>query len=607
MQTSTLEQYKIVEAFERYLGDPTVDENLFSFTNSVALDELEAYPEDACARLEEWGLSAYYVPTACGGKQRSFEEFVALLRSVARRDLTVAIGHGKTYLGAVAIWVGGSEQLQKRVAQIIASGEQVALGLTERHHGSDLLSSETEAEKVADGYALSGEKWLINNATRGGSITVFAKTSTGGGPRGFTLLFAEKNGAENVTYACLPKIKTHGIRGADISGISFNRHVVAGDAVVGAPGAGLEVMLKAFQLTRTVIAGLSLGAADTALRTTLDFAVARRLYGDTVMAIPHARRLLVDAFLDLLICDCVTTAIARAAHVTTEQMSLLSAIAKYFIPTTAEKLVNNLSVVLGARHYLRTEHRSGIFQKIVRDNAILSLFDGSTVVNLNTIIQQLDQLTTNRLRERSTESESAPSRVEQIFSLQRALPEFDPARLSLHSRGQDSILESLETALEQISSLKDESGVDKDVLSAIARLTRALLHETDKQAALIGGPSKSRSRSSYSLPEMFDQAERYCVLHAASSCVQMWLHNREQLDGFFAQGAWLALCLERLLARLGSKREPLPESFLESVAGHMQSLHKEQKMFSIVPLQLAQGRESQFAGDVRREEVGNRK
>ena len=67
---------------------------------------------------------------------------------------------------------------------------------------------------------------------------------------------------------------------------------------------------------------------------------------------------------------------------TPEQASLSSAMAKYLVPTLAEAGLGSLSVTLGARYYLREEHVHGIFQKMLRDNAVIGLFDGSTAINL---------------------------------------------------------------------------------------------------------------------------------------------------------------------------------------------------------------------------------
>src|SRR4030095_4250720 len=121
--------------------------------------------------------------------------------------------------------------------------------------------------------------------------------------------------------------------------------------------------LKSFQITRTLFSGLSLGAADRALRTALRFPLSRGLSGNGAHGLPHARATLVDAFLDLLSCDCVAISAARALHVVPDQTSFWSAVAKYYVPAPVEKMIGHLSALLGASAFLREDQRGGVFEK----------------------------------------------------------------------------------------------------------------------------------------------------------------------------------------------------------------------------------------------------
>ena len=540
VQTETAKQSLVerAEALEQFLGDP-----LESFKRAVELDERDEYPAATCASLDQWGLNDYYVPVELGGRLESFEEFLSLVRVVARRDMTAAVAHVKTYLGAVSVWMGGSNEQKQRLAKRIRAGQQIALALTERAHGADVLSCETVAVADENGYRLSGEKWLINNATRSTALTVFARTSTGGGARGFSVFLVEKDQLDGSAYSHLPRVKTHGIRGADISGIRFDNAMLPSDALIGAPGLGLELVLKGFQLTRCIVPALSLGAADTALRATLSFALSRKLYGASIFTIPHTRQTLVDAFIDLLICECQVIAAARALHVLPEQMTLFSAIVKYYVPTTIEKVMRNLASVLAARYYLREVHWFGIFQKMLRDNAITPLFDGSTPVNLQTITLHLRQ-----------QQRAQPSDLETLFGLHHPLPRLSPEKFELTNRGRNDILAGLANA---------------DVPPEVATLVAELRSEQER------------------LTDSFESAKQYCVLHAAAVCVQTWIHNRDVLGGF-AEPDWLVLALDRLLTTFRPERLVQRRPDISNAAARLVELFESNRSFSIVPIQLAQ-------------------
>ncbi len=583
------EQYEAAEALERHLGDPRGGGPL-SWGRAVELDEAERYPEEACAALDRWGLGGYYVPGRWGGRLRSFEELIALLRVVARRNLSVIVAHAKSFLGSVNVWAGGSEEQRERMAGIIKGGQQVALAYHEKAHGGDLLATEVRAVRVAGGYRLSGEKWLVNNATRGAALTVFARTAESGGPRGVSLFLVEKEALDPRSFEHLPRVKTLGVRGVDFSGIVFRESFVGEGALIGAEGSGLEQTLRAFQLTRTVIPALSLGAADTALRSTLDFALKRTLYGARVSELGPARRALVGAFLDLLIGDCLTVACARALHQTPEQMRLYSAVVKYLVPHTLEETIESLGVVLGARHYLREGHWHGIFQKLLRDIRVLSIFHAGPLLNLTTIGVHLRDLARHRARTPARDDTAAAeldARLGAVFDLRRPLADFDPDGLSLYTRGRDDFLDGLDAALARLRQLaQSAAGGGSPVPSLVAQAERVLaLRQAadDEQREVEARLGRDYSRS----PEMFEQAERYCLLEAAACCLHLWLHNREHLGEFFGRGDWLALCLERILKKLGERGVAVAGGTEGRVWGEMVRLYEGDRMFSAVPFRLA--------------------
>lgn len=563
-----------VASLARTLGNAWDAANPWSFSQALERDELEQFPAQPCAMLEQWGLAAYYVPQEHGGKLGDYGETLGLLRALARRDLTVAVGHCKTFLGAAPIWLAGSELQKQELAATIRRGEPVALALTERAHGGDLLGSEVEAVSVEQGYRLSGEKWLINNATRSATMTVFARTQSAGGPRGFSLFLVRKSQLDPSSFQHLPKIRTLGIRGADISGIVFTNSVIASDALVGQEGAGLEILLKALQVTRTLVPGLSLGAADTALRTAMDFATSRKRHDGTVFDIPYAQALLARAFVDLLVCECLMLAGCRAIHVTPSRLSLWSAIIKYFVPCTIDNALRDLSNVLGARHYLRGPHAVGVFEKILRDHRIVAIFDGSSIVNLHLIAQQLRTLSRSRRAHRSEGRTAHASDLHRLFSFAAPLPAFAPGRLRLSCNGQDDALQGVDSTLATLQAL----GATRGVRAVEALKAHLAAFDRDLEAFVAAhGPGWEQSA------EVFALSRRYCSLFAAAVCAHTWACNRAMAGSFFAQDLWLLLCVEHLLMGARPGAPPMPQTHRDTVAAELLALYQQNKVFSIAP------------------------
>ena len=498
-------------SLEKRLGDVEDENNSFSYQKILSLDEEERFPDDACNLLNAWGLSEYYVPKEYGGKLEYFDQLIILMRLVSRRDLTVAIGHGKTFLGASPVWVAGSINHKKLVADIIKRNHPVSLGLTEKEHGSDLVSNYVEAIKDGTNYILDGKKWLINNARRGRLIAVLAKTKKEKNSRSHSFILVDKEEIPKDSYHELSKIKTHGIRGADISGIEFKNTLVDSSNVIGEEGKGLEITLKSLQISRTLCCSLSMGALDSALRTTTKFALNRVLYNMPIINIAHVRETLADVYSDLLINEALSIVISRCLHVFPDKMNLYSAVAKYFVPKQTDKAIYELSRILGARHYLREEHDFGIFQKIMRDNLLVGLFDGSTLVNAQSIYNQLPSIF-KKIGKYKIDKE----KLSNLFNLSSKLPKFTPENLSLTCHGEDILLISIDFLSDQLT--------ESDELSV---LVNKLISERCEIKKLFDDTKELASKLSINTENL---VFRYCKLITGCCLANLVFYNRDETD-----------------------------------------------------------------------------
>jgi alkylation response protein AidB-like acyl-CoA dehydrogenase len=581
-----LTSYTLAEELEAALGDPHNPACVISFGRALELDEQEHFPVEAGAALDAWGFHTHHVPQAHGGRGRSFEALLALLRVVARRDLTLAIAYAETMLGAVTVWAAGSPAQKQALAGLIIAGGGISLGLSEQARGSDVLGNGVTAAQDGADYALWGQKWLVNNAARGAAIMLFAKTDPQVGPHGFSLFLVEREQLDPACYAFVPRIPTHGIRGADIGEIAFHGSRVPASAMVGASGRGRDLVFNSLQVSRTMCAALSLGAGDTALRLTLDFALHRPIYRRNVFALAYPRRLLVDAFLDLLMCEALAIVTARAVNVAPAELSLWSATVRYFVPATIEMTLSNLTVVLGARSYLREGHWQGLFQKIVRDHALVSLFDGSPAVNLEAVSRQLQLLSQRRGQPR--DEEALALLMSQIFGLSQALPPFAADRLSAEACGAD-LLAGAALLLRRLVLLKARDGAKPDafVLDQLIGLTGRVAEMEEACEVERSRIETQYGREAERSVEMFKLAARTCALRAALACGFLWLYNHDELGSFFGAGDWLVLCLARVVDPQGLDRDLVYREQEARIADTLRLYHEEKRLFSLIPIHLA--------------------
>ncbi|MGW1674080.1 acyl-CoA dehydrogenase family protein [Streptomyces sp. NPDC002324] len=510
------------------------EDDAFAPDTLAALDHREEFPAGAVQLLDDAGLPAHYALPPDG----DLSETVALLRTVARRDLTVAVAHGKTFLGAAPVWVAGTRDQAARLAARVRSGEPVCWGLTEHHHGADLLAGEFAAAADTDtgadgngaGWRLTGEKWLINNATRSTLACVLARTDPAGGARGFSLFLVDKRRLPEGAWRNLPKVRTHGIRGADISGFALDGAPVPADALIGQEGDGIPVVLKTLQLTRVTCAALSLGAADHALRLARDFVTGRELYGRRLADVPHVRRILGRAAAAALTAEAVSVLSARSVHTLPGELSAVSAITKAYVPTLTQETLGALGELLGVRGFL-TSPPGGGFAKLERDHRICAIFDGSTAVNRAALLNQMPRLA-RQLSRRRTDSEGLRAAAD----LTAPLPPFAPDRLTLLSVTGCSAVQALpDLAVRLRRQGPPETGPLLDLL--LAELARLEAESADFVPVAGGLPSTA-----------FRLAEAYERAYASASCLLLWLENPHlRTGGLGGDALWLRACLTVLL------------------------------------------------------------
>jgi len=535
--SSTPGPFASVASLRSFLGDCEDADNLFSNAQLLALDEAEQLPSEQVQALLDRGVAAQYVPRAWGGQLDNYQELYELAKVLAGRDLTTAIAMS-TMVWSTAVWIGGSDAQKARCAHIIQQeGGFHCLAYSERDHGADLIAGDLTASADGDEYLLNGEKWPINRATHSRVIVLLAKTAPDRGARGLSLFMIDKHELSGGGLHYLPKARTLGIRGCDISGLRFTNARIPASCRIGAEGEGLDIALKAFQITRALCAGLSVGITGSACDIVERFAGQRRLYGKTLASLPWKQRQLQRARADINACDWISHAMMRILHVMPGCYGLYAAALKAYVPVRMDQTLKQLSVTLGARFFLRDEQHLGAFGKKFRDAQVIPLFDGSTDVNLYTLSSQLPSLmkrqksllmagpppmATAATRQPGVRAmHDAMADLEQtlakIFSLRAPVPPCDYDALRLTSKGRDPVMESLPLLLRQLAAPANSQGSDWQPTLQLLRRRHGEI--------LVAVASALDNGCSIDSVEMMDCAFHYTRLLMAVSFLWCWYYN----------------------------------------------------------------------------------
>jgi len=191
---------------------------------------------------------------------------------------TATIVGAHTSIGAMAIYLDGTEEQKQKYLVPLAKGEKIAaFALTEPNAGCDAASVQTRAVRDGDYYVLNGSKLWITNGDIADIITVMAVTDPALGARGgVTAFIVEKDYPGFIVGS---KEEKMGIRGSSTAELFFEDCRVPKENVLGQFGAGFITFMKTLDIGRLSLAAGCLGAAERALELSIEHAKNRYQFG----------------------------------------------------------------------------------------------------------------------------------------------------------------------------------------------------------------------------------------------------------------------------------------------------------------------------------------
>lgn len=154
-----------------------------------------------------------------------------------------------------------------------------SLATTEPGAGSDAASIVTQANKVAGGYEIRGQKAWISNAGIADQYVVFAKTDPTQRSRGVSAFLFEKD-AEGFSYG--EPMKKMGQRAIQCRELFFDDMFVPEENRLGGEGEGFIGLMKTFDASRIVLAAAAVGVARAAYEYALDYSRERVQFGKPI-------------------------------------------------------------------------------------------------------------------------------------------------------------------------------------------------------------------------------------------------------------------------------------------------------------------------------------
>ena len=245
--------------------------------------------------MGELGLLGVTLPEDYGCAGASYVAYGLVAREVERVDSGYrSMMSVQSSLVMYPIYAYGSEAQRKKYLPKLASGEWIGcFGLTEPDAGSDPAGMKTRAEKVADGYRLTGSKMWISNSPIANVFVVWAKSAAHDNEiRGFVL----EKGMKGLSA---PKIEGKLSLRASITGEIVMDGVVVSEDHLLPNVSGLKGPFGCLNRARYGISWGVLGAAEDCMHRARQYTLDRVQFGKPLAQTQLIQKKLADAMTEI--------------------------------------------------------------------------------------------------------------------------------------------------------------------------------------------------------------------------------------------------------------------------------------------------------------------
>jgi alkylation response protein AidB-like acyl-CoA dehydrogenase len=239
-------------------------------------DETGEFPVDVVLQMGELGLFGIPFPESYGGMGGDFSTLCIAIEELARVDSSMAITlEAGVGLGAMPIWLFGTEDQKQRWLVPLARGEKLAgFGLTEPEAGSDSGNTRTTAKLEQGEWVIDGTKAFITNVGTPVSQHVTITARTGENEISNVIVPVGTSG-----FTAGKKYKKMGWHASDTRELVFAGARVPEENLLGVRGEGFKNFLIILDAGRVAIGALGVGLAQGCLEMSVAYAKERKQFG----------------------------------------------------------------------------------------------------------------------------------------------------------------------------------------------------------------------------------------------------------------------------------------------------------------------------------------
>ncbi|MGZ9277158.1 MAG: acyl-CoA dehydrogenase family protein [Candidatus Limnocylindrales bacterium] len=349
---------------------------------AIERDEAERYDRSLFAAMGALGLTAAPFPESVGGAGFSYRAWALVMEELGAVDMAMAVSLSVHILSQYPVVTWGTDEQRARWLPAMQTGEALgAFALTEPHAGSDAAAIRTRAERIGDGYRLTGTKIWISNAPEAERYLVFATVDPEAGSRGITAFLVEK-GAAGFRFGAHER--KMGIRACPAAELVFEACEVPEANRLGAEGDGYRIALSALGEGRISIAAACVGLARAGLEAAARYLGERHAFGGVLADQQGLRFMLAEMARDVAAARALTREAAEAKD-RGEPLAEISSLAKWTASDTAMRVATDAVQLFGGSGYSRD---TGV-ERLMRDAKGAQIYEGTNQIHREIVASEV--------------------------------------------------------------------------------------------------------------------------------------------------------------------------------------------------------------------------
>ncbi len=341
---------------------------------AAEIDQKARFPWEVAEKMGPLNYFGLQAPREMGGAGLDTISYAIVIEEISR--VSAGVGLCVTVHNSVAVYpvlAFGNPEQQTRLLPDLVSGRRIgAFCLTEANAGSDAGGVETMALAEGGDYVINGTKIFVTNGGVCGLALIFAVTDPADHRRAASVLAVEK---ERPGFSVGELEELAGMRCNPVSSLFLEDCRVPADNLLGRPGDGLKIGLKALDTGRLGIAAQALGIAQGAFEAAVKYAKERQQFHKPIASFQTIQNYLADMATDI---DAARLLLYRACALKDagQAFSTEASMAKLFCSRVAREVTNLAVQIHGGCGYSKEYD----VERFYRDAKVTEIYEGTSEV-----------------------------------------------------------------------------------------------------------------------------------------------------------------------------------------------------------------------------------